>query len=151
EIIAFGAGEGTPQLARCWIGEMDALLGVERFADGLALADKTLRVLREIYGDDHPEVATVYAMRGYFRSLLRRPGGIADLERAIAVFERHAVDSGHLGGAQWGLGRALWREDPVRARALVEQAVASFATATGSWEQARRDAEAWLASHPKRR
>jgi hypothetical protein len=151
DVIAFGLGEGTSRQAECWIGEIGALIGLRRFTDALALADRSLPILIKAYGDRHPQVATAYSQRGYLRWELGRPGGIADLEHALALFGEHQLDPGHRAGVQWALGRALWRTAPARARALVEEAVAQLRTANGTWAAARRDAESWLAAHPARR
>ncbi|MBS1124382.1 MAG: protein kinase [Deltaproteobacteria bacterium] len=148
EIMAFEVGEGSSALAECWLTRVDALEGLGQGAAALALLDKLLPILVTTYGETHPQVANGYVTRGALLSELgQHARALPDLERALALFEHEALDPGHLAGAEWALGRALWRSDRPRARRLIEQAVHRFDQASAFWRLTQREATAWLAEH----
>jgi hypothetical protein len=79
--------------------------------------------------------------------------GIADLERAVANFEKVSSDPGHLANAQFRLAQALWSRDHRRAQALLAQSLQTFDKASLGWMGQHFEASEWLASNgkPKRR
>jgi tetratricopeptide (TPR) repeat protein/predicted Ser/Thr protein kinase len=148
EIIAFAAGEQSIAVAECWLSEISALSGVGKHAEALVLAEKTMAILLRSYGPAHLQVANAHVLRGaLFGELGQHAKAIEDLERAREIFANDPIESGHLAGAEWALGKELWTTDRKRARSLVEQAVKHFDSANRSWALIRRDATAWLATH----
>jgi tetratricopeptide (TPR) repeat protein len=147
EIIAFGAGAESSVLAECWINETNALAGLNEDAGALALVDKALPILIKAYGENHPQVATAYVIRGALRANLDKPGATDDLERGRALFAAGKLDPGHLAAAEWALGKRIYKQDKQRGCELIEEAVLRFEGASASWGTTRKDAEEWLATH----
>jgi eukaryotic-like serine/threonine-protein kinase len=145
DILAFYTGEGSAAQAACWLGHA-IMLGRSRDLRGaLALVDKTLPILVDAYGDLHPQVANAHLTRGSIRlDLEARDAAVADLEQAVALFEKLSLDAGHLAAAQFALAKALWPRDRDRAGALLDSAIATFQTASESWAETREEATAWL-------
>ena len=143
EIIAFGAGEDSSPHADCLLSQSIALSELGRTKEALALVDRGVDALVAIDGEVHPRVASALVQRGALRAMLGRTDeGIADLERAVAAFEQLQLEPGHLGGAKWALGKTLWKRDRVRAKKLIEEAIALFTS--DAWAQSKADAEQFL-------
>jgi tetratricopeptide (TPR) repeat protein len=150
EIAAFQVGERSTKVAECWQHHAIALTGLGKHAEAIALAEKAMPIFIEIFGDVHPHVANAYVTRGaIYIELGNYKQAIPDLEQAVEQFTKlgDAMDSGHLGGAKWALGQAVYPSDRERGRALVEQASAHFERGAETWQSAAAEARAWLAKH----
>ena len=64
---------------------------------------------------------------------------------SIAQYTQPQIDPGHLGGAEFALAKVLWADDPKRAHALLEDALAKLNGA--SWRKAHAEASEWLRLH----
>jgi tetratricopeptide (TPR) repeat protein len=148
DIIAFGVGAEASPVAECWMNWTGALDGLDRPADGLALIEKALPIIRQAYGEDHAQLANGYLIRGSFRAALAQPGARDDLERAYTMFADDNLDPGHLASAETGLGEVVFAESPQRGCELVKSADARFAKASAAWRIRHQHAKAWLAAHP---
>jgi eukaryotic-like serine/threonine-protein kinase len=148
DIAAFHNGEKSADHAACELAQAMALNDAGQHARALAVIDSALPVLVEMFGEPHPQVANALLTRGQLRiDAGDELAGIADLERAVANFEKVTADPGHLAAAQWGLARALWKRDPARARPLLERALETFKSASLSWMSQHVQAEEWLATN----
>src|SRR5207302_3993870 len=106
DVIAFQTGDESSAVAECRVNETTALVDLDRPAPALALIDKALPVLIKTYGDEHWEVGSALAQRGALHGRLgHHAAAVADLERAIAMFEQLAPEPGHLAAAKWALAR----------------------------------------------
>jgi tetratricopeptide (TPR) repeat protein len=127
-----------------------ALDDAGQHAKALTIVERALPVLVESFGEPHPQVGNALLTRGQLRiEQGQEAAGIADMERAIANFEKITADPGHLAAAQWGLARALWKRDHIRAKALLEQALETFKKASLNWTAQHYQAEEWLATNGK--
>ena len=107
--------------------------------------DRALTILLRVDGEVHPRVASALVQRGALREVVgRTPEAVADLERAIKVFEQLQLEPGHLGGAKWALGKTLWKRDRVRSKALITEAIALFDKASDAWAMSKADAQEFL-------
>ena len=148
EIIAFAQGDEATSAASCEAAHAAALLGLQRDADALALLDHATPLLVKAHGPAHLEVAEALGARGAARAGLgQTPAAVADLASAVAILAPLPIEPGYLAMAKWQLGRALWPDEPVRARREITQALELFRSANGRWSQRRATAAAWFARH----
>ncbi len=150
DIAAFRHGERSPDHAACQLLQVMALVAADQDEAALALIERALPVLVTSFGEPHPQVANGFALRGHLRVALgQRDAGIADLERAIASFQKITVDPGHLAAAQWGLAQALWDKDRARAQAMIEDALKTFEHASPTWATLHAEAKVWRETNGK--
>jgi tetratricopeptide (TPR) repeat protein len=155
DITAFHSGEESAEHAVCELMRAMALTDAGDKPTALRVIEKAAPILLATYGEPHPQTANALLIRGVLRVDTgdSPTEGIADLERAIANFSKVTADPGHLANAQWALARALWPRDRSRAKATLEQALATFDKASLGWMVQHTEAAEWLASNgkPKRR
>ncbi len=150
DITAFHNGETSADHAACELAQAMALDDAGQHAKALTIVERALPVLVESFGEPHPQVGNALLTRGQLRvEQGHEAEGIADMERAVANFEKITADPGHLAAAQWGLARALWKRDHTRAKALLEQALETFKKASLGWTAQHYQAEEWLATNGK--
>jgi hypothetical protein len=103
----------------------------------------------EAFGEGHLRVASAIVGRSAIhRAANRRASAIADLERALAIYEaQRDGDVGARGNAEWLLGAQVFTRDRARGRALVERAVTHLGNAP-QWISVASAARAWLAANP---
>ncbi len=150
DLAALTAGAASIGAAECWLNAVDSFEAVGKTAVLLQHLDTALPILERGYGPQHGEVGALLLDRGSLRArtAATRAEGIADLERAIAVFERAQLEPGYLAAARWELGAAVLATDPRRARTLIVAAVDGFARANRSWKRRSKLASAWVGAHP---
>ena len=150
EIAAFEVGERSAKVAECRQHHAIALSGLGKNAEAAALVEKAMPIFIEVFGDVHPHVANAYVTRGaLYAELGDMKKAIPDLEKAVEQFTKlgDAMDIGHLAGAKWALGQAVYTIDRKRGRDLVQQGLEHFGRAAATWQVAAADARAWLATH----
>ena len=152
DLTAFHAGDDTTQEAQCRLNEISALAGLHKYREALALIEKVLGVLQPVFGDDHPQIALLIAQRGEIHTQLGdHTAGVADLELALARFDKHPDDPGRRAAMQLDLAEALWPSDPQRAKQLTRTALEVLATQR-AWSAARAIGNELLRTngHPER-
>jgi tetratricopeptide (TPR) repeat protein len=148
DVIAFVDGDDSEQVAQCNVSRATALGNLHRHREALPLLDRAVDALGARLGEHHLQVADARRVRGDLElELGRTAAALADFQHALDVLASVQVEPGYLAAARYGLGRAMWSRDPAKGRALVEQAVAEFATASPAWKRAHDEATAWLAAH----
>jgi len=138
--------------AQCQIAQAQALALVGRGREALAIVAKAVPVIESSFGAGHPELANAIETRGTIRVHAdQRAEGIADLARAVDLFDQAQIDEGHRAAARFELARALWTTARPKARTLLEAARVKFAKSSPQWAAEREDLEEWLATdgHPR--
>jgi len=148
DITSFQTPDGSTSQADCWLGESGPLFEIGKKQEALALIEKTLAIYFKSYPDPHPQTAQALVTRGQLQGgLHHHDAAVADLERAIAMFDKLALDPGHVAQARWILAKELWQTDATRAHSLLDEAVAALDKAGPAWAQTRADATKWLATN----
>jgi len=123
QVIGFTTGEDSADQATAWFYDALALSGLGRNREALALVDKVIPQYERLLGDLHPQLANALYTRAGLRSRLGdHAGAIVDLERSLEQFDELSLDRGFFAAAQVSLAAELWRSDPARAHALVNDA-----------------------------
>lgn len=133
-------------------GRGTALLGLGRASDAAAAFTRALALYEETYGKEHPQVAIALMHRGEAALLAGDTrAAVADLERALARDEAHAIGEGATGAVSRGrlrftLARALAKAGArgARTRKLAIDARRMFEE--GGEGAAAKEVEAWLAA-----
>ncbi len=147
---ALAAWEGAQGPESELVGLGSRALGEWTLAEGraqeaLPLLDKALAIAEKRFGPQHLRLCEYLVARGRALQKLRRLADAkADLTRAVALFDA-APRAPELGGeARFLLAQV--ETDAVRARALAQEAQASFARSeAGTKERQLREVRAWLA------
>jgi serine/threonine protein kinase/tetratricopeptide (TPR) repeat protein len=144
EIIAFGVGDHSLNHADC-LQEKSATEGnLGRLKQAEATIERALAILVDVDADS-ARTANAYLQRGELRGLARRTvHATHDLEKAIAIFEKLQIDSGHLGGAKFVLAQVLWPADKARAKRLASEAIDHMSKGSATWAPQVAEARAWL-------
>jgi tetratricopeptide (TPR) repeat protein len=120
-----------------------------------ALYERALTIQQQVNGPEHPQVPYLLVGLAEVALAQQRPGeALALAQRAVTVRERGNAPAGLLASARFTLARASWEAppavggDPVRARALAEQARDGFAADGQASARDVASVQAWLAAHP---
>ncbi|PCC67040.1 Serine/threonine protein kinase [Nannocystis exedens] len=108
--------------------------------------DRSLAIRRRVLGDDHAEVARSLLGLGEWGLYARDYAtAIPAFERALAIRAGTDVHALLRGRAEYGLARALWlsERDRVRARALIDRALATFTALGPAGSLDLTEATAW--------
>ncbi|WAS98151.1 serine/threonine-protein kinase [Nannocystis punicea] len=112
--------------------------------------DRSLAIRRRVLGDGHAEVArSLLGLGEWGLHAGDYATAIPAFERALAIRAGTDVHALLRGRAEYGLARALWLSDRdrVRARALIDQAVATFTALGPAGSLDLTEAVAWRAEN----
>ncbi len=105
-----------------------------------------LDVATEALGPEHPTVALILLEQVRLGLHEHRPEAVREVaERALHIAETADTEPGTLADVRMGMVRVLEESDPVRARALAEQANDEYGAKGGA---APNPAREWLDAHP---
>ncbi|MCR9160280.1 MAG: protein kinase domain-containing protein [Nannocystaceae bacterium] len=141
EIFAAAQGETHPRVAAIDLNLGNVELQAGNTNRALALFDAAAKSLQASLGEEHVWVAKAVSARGHALASTGDPrAGVADLERAIALFEAQAPDSIDLGRAYCylGAGRAALGETSA-ANAAFDAAFSRLEAALGPEFEAHAD------------
>ncbi|HXK12535.1 MAG TPA: serine/threonine-protein kinase [Vicinamibacteria bacterium] len=144
------SGEDDPQTAYALLNRVSLFRKLGRYDDALADARRAERILAAALGRDHPNYAFAANAVGFMLTLTGRPAeGLPHLERALAIRRASATEPLVLASTEVNVAKALWgaKADPVRSRALLRSARATFVRLG---DVAREDLalmDAWLAEN----
>jgi serine/threonine protein kinase len=144
------SGDDDPQTAYALLNRVSLFRKLGRYADGLRDARRAERILAAKVGRDHPNYAYAANAVGFSLVLERRPAeGVLYLERALAIRRANATEPLVLASTEVNLAKALWGAgaDPVRARALLRSARATFVGLGGVAREDLSLMDAWLAEN----
>jgi tetratricopeptide (TPR) repeat protein len=110
--------------------------------------ERALAIFEQTLHPEHPNVATSLYKLGSAHEQLDELGQARELyECALEIRTTARVSPIELADVRFALARVLAVEEPMRARALVEQALADYATVEHAAD-ALADAQVWLDQHP---
>ena len=132
-------------------GILTDLAFVLRLQDDVEGARRTLAealdVATEALGPEHPSIALILQEQVRLGLHEHRPEAVREVaERALHIVETVDMEPGMLADMRMSLVRVLEGSDPVRARALAEQASVEYGAHGG---RASDPAREWLDAHPQ--
>jgi tetratricopeptide (TPR) repeat protein len=115
-------------------------------ARAVATLERALAIREKVLPADHPSTATAaYSLSDALLAAGRRDRAQVLAARAVRILEATHSSADHLAPARFSLARALYPDDPVRARELAARAIADL-EAIGPGREDLAAMRTWLAS-----
>jgi tetratricopeptide (TPR) repeat protein len=147
EIVAFNAGDGATEVDVCWLDAATILTKTGRGKLAVQKIDAALENFELSMTEDHVQVAYAFLSRGEANLHLgKRDDAAKDFEHARARFASQSIEPGFLSSSEWGLARAIERDEPERAVTLAKSAIERWKKGPAMWKKDLAEAEAWVAA-----